>query len=140
VNFLIDTNVVSEMTRPRPDPRVVSFLHEADEDRLFLSVVTLAELRRGVALKADGRAKRALEAWLTAELAERFAGRIVDIDRRIADSWGELMASAKRHGLALHVMDGFLAATALTRGLTLATRNVKDFAAFDVPTFDPWSQ
>jgi hypothetical protein len=138
VNFLIDTNVISEMTRPRPDERVISFLHEADEDRLLLSVVTLAELRRGVALKAEGAAKRKLQAWLTNDLAERFAGRIVDIDRQIADCWGELMASAKRRGLALHVMDGFLAATAVARQLTLVTRNVRDFESFDVPVFDPW--
>jgi predicted nucleic acid-binding protein len=126
------------MTRPRPDAKVVAFLHEADEDRLFLSVVTLAELRRGIALKADGKAKRTLEAWLANQLAERFSGRILDIDRQIAEAWGELMASAKRRGVALHVMDGFLAATAITRRLTLATCNVKDFVAFDVPTFDPW--
>ncbi len=139
MNVLIDTNVISEMTRPRPDPRVASFLHEADEDRLFLSVITLAELRRGVALKADGKAKRALEAWLANDLAERFSGRIVDIDRRIADTWGDLMASAKQRGSALHVMDGFLAATAMTRRLTLATRNVKDFAPLGVPVFDLWN-
>jgi hypothetical protein len=138
VNFLIDTNVISEMTRPRPDAQVVSFLHEADEDRLFVSVVTLAELRRGVALKADGKAKRALEAWLANDLPQRFSGRIIDIDRQIADAWGELMASARRRGLALHVMDGFLAATAIARRLTLATRNVKDLAPFGAPVFDPW--
>ncbi len=139
MNILIDTNVISEMTRPRPDPRVAAFLHEADEDRLFLSVVTLAELSRGVALKSDGKTKRALEAWLANDLAERFSGRVVDIDRRIANAWGDLMASAKRRGLALHVMDGFLAATAMTRGLTLATRNVKDFAPLGVPVLDPWN-
>ena len=139
MNFLIDTNVISELTRPRPDAEVVSFLHETDEDRLSMSVVTLAELRRGVALKDEGKAKRALESWLANDLVERFSGRIVDIDRPIADCWGELMASAKRRGLALHVMDGFLAATAAVRQLTLATRNVKDFAPFGVPLYDPWT-
>jgi len=139
VNILVDTNVISETTRPRPDARVVSFLHQADEDRLFVSVVTLAELRLGVALKADGRAKRTLEAWLANAFAERFAGRIIDVDPQIADVWGDLMASARRRGLALHVIDGFLAATALARRLTLATRNVKDFAPFGVPVFDPWA-
>lgn len=139
MNILIDTNVISEMTRPRPDPRVVAFLHQADEDRLFLSVATLAELSHGVALKSDGQAKRALEAWLANDLAERFSGRVVDIDPPIARAWGDLMASAKRRGLALHVMDGFLAATAMIRRLTLATRNVKDFEPFGVPVFDPWN-
>ena len=139
MNLLIDTNVISEMTKPRPDPRVVAFLHETDEDRLFLSVVTLAELSRGVALKSDGKPKRALAAWLASDLAERFSGRVLDIDPPIANAWGDMMASAQRHGLALHVMDGFLAATAITRRLTLATRNVKDFAPLGVPVFDPWN-
>ena len=139
MNILIDTNVISEMTRPRPDPRVAAFLHEADEDRLFLSVVTLAELSRGIALKSDGKAKRALEAWFANDLAERFSGRVVDIDPLIANAWGDLMAAAKRRGMALHVMDGFLAATAMTRRLTVATRNVKDFAPLGVPVFDPWN-
>lgn len=139
MNILIDTTVISEMTRPRPDPRVAAFLHETDEDRLFLSVVTLSELSRGVALKSDGKTKRALEAWLANDLAERFSGRVLDIDPPIANAWGDLMASAQRRGLALHVMDGFLAATAMTRRLTLATRNVKDFAPLGVSLFDPWS-
>jgi predicted nucleic acid-binding protein len=139
MNLLIDTNVISEMTKPRPDPRVVAFLHETDEDRLFLSVVTLAELTHGVAMKSDGKAKRVLATWLANDLAERFSGRVLDIDPPIANAWGDLMASAQRYGLALHVMDGFLAATAMTRGLTLATRNVKDFVPLGVPVFDPWN-
>ena len=139
MNILIDTNVISEMTRPRPDPRVVAFLHQADEDRLFLSVATLAELSHGVALKSDGQAKRALEAWLANDLAERFSGRVVDIDPPIAHAWGDLMASAKRRGLALHVMDGFLAATAMIRRLTLATRNVKDFEPAGIPVLNPFT-
>ena len=138
MNFLIDTNVISELTRPRPDPRVVAFLHQADEDRLFLRVITLAELRRGVALKPDGKAKQALEVWMAGPLIERFSGRVVHVDRHIANAWGELMASAQRRGLALHVMDGFLAATAIAHQFTLATRNVRDFEPFGVPVFDPW--
>ena len=138
MNFLIDTNVISELTRPRPDPRVVAFLHQADEDRLFLSVITLAELRRGVALKPDGKAKQALEVWMAGPLIERFSGRVVHVDRHIANAWGELMASAQRRGLALHVMDGFLAATAIAHQFALATRNVRDFEPFGVPVFDPW--
>lgn len=138
MNFLIDTNVISEVTKPRPDPRVVAFLHETDEDRLFLSVITLGELRRGVALKADGRAKSALDAWLRLDLPERFSGRIVDITAPVAEAWGELMATAKRQGAALHALDGFLAATAQAHGQTLVTRNVKDFAPFGLPLLNPW--
>ncbi|MBV1702939.1 MAG: type II toxin-antitoxin system VapC family toxin [Hyphomicrobiales bacterium] len=139
MSFLIDTNVISELTRPNPDQRVVSFLHESDEDHLFVSVITLGELLRGVALKADGRAKSALDDWLRGDLRERFAGRILDVTSEIADRWGDLMATAKRQGTALHAMDGFLAATALVHGKTLVTRNVKDFAPFEVSIFNPWT-
>jgi predicted nucleic acid-binding protein len=137
VSFLVDTNVISEITKPRPDPRVIAFLHETDEDRLFISVITLGELRRGVALKAQGKAKSALDAWLRADLRERFSGRIIDITAPVADEWGELMANAERRGIALHVMDGFLAATARTHEKTLVTRNVKDFTPFGLQLLNP---
>jgi toxin FitB len=138
VSFLIDTNVISEITKPHPDPKVVAFLHETDEDRLFISVITLGELRRGVALKAEGKSKSALDSWLRADLPERFSGRIVDITAAVADEWGELMGNAKRRGIALHAMDGFLAATARSHDKTLVTRNVKDFAPFGLRLLNPW--
>lgn len=138
MSFLIDTNVISEVTRPKPHSDVIAFLHEVDEDRLFMSVVTIGELRRGVALKAEGKARSALDAWLRFDLVERFSGRIIDITPPVAERWGELMAAAKRQGVALHVMDGFLAATALTHNHTLVTRNVRDFRRFDVPLLNPW--
>ncbi|WP_036279122.1 type II toxin-antitoxin system VapC family toxin [Methylocystis sp. ATCC 49242] len=138
MSFLIDTNVISEVTRPKPNSDVIAFLHEVDEDRLFMSVITIGELRRGVALKAEGKARSALDAWLRFDLVERFSGRIIDITPPVAERWGELMAAAKRQGVALHVMDGFLAATALTHNHTLVTRNVRDFRRFDVPLLNPW--
>jgi predicted nucleic acid-binding protein len=138
VSFLVDTNVISEVAKAHPSPQVMSFLHETDEDRLFISVITLGELRRGVALKIDGRAKSALDAWLRIDLVERFSGRIIDITAPIADLWGELMTGAKQQGIALHAMDAFLAATARARNQTLVTRNVKDFAPFGLPLVNPW--
>lgn len=116
----------------------MAFLHETDEDRLFISVITLGELRRGVALKTDGRVKSALDAWLRVDLVERFSGRIIDITFSVADLWGELMADAKQRGIALHAMDGFLAATARAHNQTLVTRNIKDFAPFGLPLLNPW--
>ena len=110
----------------------MAFLHETGEDRLFISVITLAELRRA-ALKTGGRVKSALDAWLRVDLLERFSGRIVDITIPVAEPWGELMADAKQRGIALHAMDGFLAATARAHNQTLVTRNVKNFAPFGLP-------
>jgi predicted nucleic acid-binding protein len=101
-------------------------------------VVTLGELRRGVALKEEGKAKSALDAWLRADLLDRFSGRIIDITPPVADAWGELMALAKLRGTALHVMDGFLAATARIHRQTLVTRNVRAFRPFDVSLLNPW--
>lgn len=139
MNYLIDTNVISEVAKPQPNCKVLAFLHETDEDRLFLSVITLAELRRGIALKSEGKAKTALEDWFNTVFLHRFAGRILDVTPSVADAWGRLMAEAKQRGVALHVMDGFLAATAQTHGQTLVTRNVKDFAPFEIALLNPWN-
>jgi predicted nucleic acid-binding protein len=139
MNLLLDTNVLSEVRRPAPDPKVLAWLDTIDEDRTFISVASIAELRRGIVLMDDGRRREALSAWLAEDLPARFAGRIVQIDPAIAERWGDLMAQARRSGFALSVMDGFFAATALAKELVLATRNTKDFAALGVPLFDPWT-
>jgi predicted nucleic acid-binding protein len=139
MNVLLDTNVLSEVRRPAPDPKVLAWLDALDEDRAFISVASIAELRRGIALMDDGRRREALTAWLAEDLPARFAGRIVLIDPTIAGRWGDLMAQARQSGFALSVMDGFFAATALACGLVLATRNTKDFAPLGVPLFDPWT-
>jgi toxin FitB len=139
VNVLIDTNVLSEVRRRSPDPNVLAWLDGLDEDRAFISVASIGELRRGVALMDDGRRRAALTAWLADDLPARFAGRILTIDAKIAERWGDLMAQAQKSGLALSAMDGFFAATALSNALLLATRNTKDFAGLGVPLFDPWT-
>nr|WP_249803446.1 type II toxin-antitoxin system VapC family toxin [Bradyrhizobium sp. 21] len=136
--MLLDTNVLSEVQRPAPSPGVLAWLDTVDEDRAFISVASIAELRRGIALLNDGRRRAALAAWLAHDLPARFAERILPIDRGVAERWGDLMAQSRKSGVALSVMDGFFAATALANNLTLVTRNVKDFAAFGVPLFNPW--
>jgi predicted nucleic acid-binding protein len=138
VNLLLDTNVLSEVQRPAPSSKVLAWLDTIDEDRAFISVATIAELRRGVALLDDGRRRAALSAWLSHDLPVRFAKRILPIDRAVAEHWGDLMAQSRRSGIALSVMDGFFAATALAHNLTLVTRNAKDIAAFGVPLLNPW--
>ena len=138
MNYLIDTNVLSEARRPEPNRAVIEWLHGVDEDRAFISVISLAEIRRGVALMDKGRRRDALIKWLTHDLAERFAGRILAVDERVAFAWGDPLAEAKRGGAGLASMDGLLAATALVHDLTLVTRNLRDFQAFDVKLFDPW--
>jgi predicted nucleic acid-binding protein len=139
MKVLLDTNVLSEVRRPAPDPKVLAWLDTIDEDRAFISVASIAELRRGIALMDDGRRREALAAWLAVDLPARFSGRILPIDPAIAERWGDLMAQSRREGFALSVMDGFFAATALVSELVLATRNTKDFAPLGVPLFNPWT-
>ena len=138
MNLLLDTNVLSEVQRPAPSPKVLSWLDTIDEDRAFISVASIAELRRGIALLEDGRRRAALAAWLAHDLPERFVGRTLPIDHAAAERCGDLMAQSRRSGVALSVMDGFFAATALANNLMLVTRNVKDFAVFGVPLLNPW--
>ncbi|WP_128924069.1 type II toxin-antitoxin system VapC family toxin [Bradyrhizobium guangxiense] len=138
MNLLLDTNVLSEVQRSTPSPNVLAWLDTIDEDRAFICVASIAELRRGVALLEDGRRRTALAAWLAHDLPARFAGRVLPIDHAVAERWGDLMAQSHRSGVALSVMDGFFAATALVNDLTLVTRNVKDFAAFGVALLNPW--
>jgi predicted nucleic acid-binding protein len=140
VNFLLDTNVVSEWMKPRPDPGVIEWLATADEDRLFLSVATLAELRYGVERLPAGRKSAQLREWLETELTGRFEGRVVVIDEAVAGAWGKLLAKADWAGRPMGAMDGFLAATAAVHQMTLVTRNEVDFTAAGIKTFNPWCE
>jgi len=138
VSFLLDTNVVSEWVRPQPDRNVISWLAEVDEDRVFISVISFAEIRRGVEMLPAWRRRERLAAWLAEELPARFEERILDINPQVAETWGVLMARGQKVGLTLGAMDAFVAATAEVHGLTLATRNVKDFRRLTIPLLDPW--
>lgn len=140
MSHLLDTNVISEWTKPQPNPNVVRWLEEMDEDRLFLSVISLAEIRHGIE-RLDGGAKKArLDGWLEDELMPRFEDRLLDVDRHIAKTWGILMARAQRAGHTLSAMDVFMAATAEYHGLTLVTRNSRDFQHLGLSLLDIWRE
>jgi predicted nucleic acid-binding protein len=136
--FLLDTNCISELVRAQPEPRVLDWIEEADESLLYLSVLTLGEIRKGVAALPPGKRRTRLEAWLEVELQARFSGRILPIDAAIADRWGVLAAEARRAGRSLSAIDGLLAATALQHNLTIVSRNVNDFANAPTPVLNPW--
>jgi predicted nucleic acid-binding protein len=140
IGFLLDTNVISELTRPEPDARVRLWLDTVDESLLFLSVLTLGEIRKGLSALGPGQRRARLEVWLVAELATRFANRLLTIDAAIADHWGRLAGEAKRAGKSLPVIDGLLAATALHHDLKIVTRNTQDFASHRVESLNPWVQ
>jgi predicted nucleic acid-binding protein len=136
--FLLDTNCISELVRPKPDARVLQWMEAADEAMLYLSVLTVGEIRRGVASLDQGKRRTQLETWLEVELHARFRGRIVPVDSGIADRWGQLAAEAKRKGKPLSIIDGLLAATALHHNLTVVSRNAGDFTNTPVSVLNPW--
>ncbi|HLY65115.1 MAG TPA: type II toxin-antitoxin system VapC family toxin [Chloroflexota bacterium] len=137
-DFLLDTNVLSEWVKPLPDAGVVEWLEEVDEDRVRLSVASFAEVRHGIERMSPGSRRERLAIWLHDELPARFEGRLLDIDRAVAQWWGILMADARRAGRGLSVMDGFFAATAKHYDLTLVTRNVRDFQSAGIALLNPW--
>ena len=139
MNYLLDTNVLSEVRRPSPDANVLAWLDQVDEDRVHLSVISIAEIARGIALLDDGRRKQELAIWLEHELPARFDSRILDVDSKTALVWGRLMGEAKRAGRGLSVMDGWIGAIANRHDLALVTRNSKDFQDMGIALVDPWS-
>jgi predicted nucleic acid-binding protein len=136
--FLLDTNCISELVRVDPDRRVMEWMDAADESLLYLSVLTLGEIRKGLASLAQGKRRTRLETWLELELQARFARRILAIDAPVADRWGLLAAQARLKGATLPVIDGLLAATALHYNLTVVSRNAADFASTQTPVLNPW--
>jgi predicted nucleic acid-binding protein len=116
----------------------MAWIDATDESLLYLSVLTLGEIRKGLAALPQGRRRTQLETWLDVQLRARFSGRIRPVDSHVADRWGWLTATAKRAGKALSVVDGLLAATALHHNLTIVSRNVSDFAHLHVPVLNPW--
>jgi toxin FitB len=139
VTYLLDTNVVSEWVKPRPNGNVIAWLAEASEDEIFISVCTIAELRFGVASMASGKRRDHLDEWLRSDLPARFDKRIVGIDLPIGDAWGDIQARAKRKARPIGPMDGLLAATAEVHGMTLVTRNTKHFEPIGVTLLNPWT-
>jgi hypothetical protein len=138
VNFLLDTNAVSEWVKPRPNSGLIGWMESADEDRIFLSVVSLAELRYGVERMAAGRRRTRLEQWLQHELPLRFEGRILSVDTTVAEAWGRTASRGEAAGRPMGAMDAFLAATAETHQLTLVTRNVSYFPLLKA-VLNPWT-
>jgi toxin FitB len=135
LSYLIDTNVLSELRRRDPDANVVRWIADRPATTLYLSVLTVGELRKGVEGLPEGDRKRRLLDWLEVELPAYFAGRILPVDAIVADRWGRLLAQA---GRPVPAIDSLLAATALTHGLTLITRNLRDFQHPDLTVLDPW--
>ena len=134
MSYLVDTNVLFELRRKEPNPRVVAWFEERPATTLYISVLTLGEIQKGIEALRKSKRKLKLLDWLDTELPAFFAGRILPIDEEVADRWGRLLAAA---GRPLPAIDSLLAATALTHGLALVTRNVDDFPHPDLEIINP---
>lgn len=139
MSWLLDTSVVSEAMRARPDGRVLGWLAAQAPDALFLSALTIGEIKEGIERLAPGRRRDALGEWLDGDLMVRYGDRVLPVDPAVARRWGTLRAAAIAQGLTPPAIDSLIAATAAHHGLTLVTRNVKDFRAFGIPLLDPWA-
>lgn len=139
MSWLLDTCVVSELGRKRPDRRVLRWMRDAQDDLQFLSVLTLGELRKGAAKAADPARREAIRRWIDEEIAVTFSDAILPVDLAVAERWGSLCGEAERRGRPRPAIDALLAATALVHGLTLVTRNVSDVEWTGVLVFNPFN-
>ena len=137
--FLLDTSVISELRRPRPNAGLIRWIESVDERALFLSVITIGELRVGIEMLGNSRKRADLEVWLVSAVTQRFSGRILSFDLDVADQWGRIEANARVASGKLPVVDGLIAATAIRHGLTLVSHNTRDFARTGVTMLSPWN-
>jgi predicted nucleic acid-binding protein len=135
--YLLDTNVLSELTKPTPAPRVEAFLRES-KDRVFVSVFSIGEIRKGIASLPAGNRRTILQDWLDNELMPWLGDRVLPITLGIAERWGDLAAQLKVMGKPRPIVDAVLAATAFEHDLVLVTRNVGDYRDLGVTILNPW--
>jgi len=140
VNYLLDTCMISELVRPAPDPRVLEWIDSAEESALYLSVLTIGELEKGIARLPSSARRRKIERWVREDLADRFAGRVLAVDTAVAEKWGQISGASQARGKPLPVIDALIAATGLVHGLVVATRNVSDLERCGAPCLNPWER
>jgi predicted nucleic acid-binding protein len=138
MNYLLDTCVLSEFTRRKPEEKVIRWVDSIDEEKLFISVITIGEIQRGIERLPEGARKTELLVWANTALSERFAQRMLPLEASTMLLWGSLTARLERLGQPLPVMDSLIAATAMQHSLVVATRNVADFSTAGAQVINPW--
>jgi tRNA(fMet)-specific endonuclease VapC len=139
MNYLLDTNVISELVAKEPNRSVLEWIDALDPNHVFLSVITIGELRKGIEKLSASSRKDTLQTWLTTDLVLRFSGRILQLDIEVMLTWGSLTGRLERIGRPLPAIDSLIAALALHHNYTLATRNVDDFRDTGVTLVNPWN-
>ena len=137
MKYLLDTCIISELVRPAPNRKVVDWLNEVSSEALFLSVITIGEIRKGLTKLPGSKKKERLTVWLNT-LLDEYKEQILPIDLMVAENWGTLQGNAEIAGTPMSSIDSLLAATAYTYNLTLTTRNESDFVPSGVPIINPW--
>ena len=140
MTYLLDTCVISELVAKQPNLRVVQWVDSFDEDKLFLSAITIGEIKRGIEKLADSSRKSVVAEWLEGDLLIRFTDRILPINIPVMLVWGQLMADLEKQGRPMPAIDSLIAATCLQGRLDLVTRNESDFAHSGVTVINPWEQ
>lgn len=138
MKYLIDTCVLSELIKPQKNEKVTEWILDKKETHLFISVLTIGELNKGITKLPDSKRKDAINSWVNNDLKKRFAGRILEITEEIAALWGEIQGKAEKRGKKMAVIDSLIAATAIINNLTVVTRNVKDFKNSGCKIINPW--
>jgi len=138
VKYLLDTCVISELILKNPHNSVINLIRSIDEDKAFLSVITIGEIQKGINLLKSSKRKIKLSEWLKDDLLIRFKDRIINIDKNVMISWGALMAKLELKGKEMPIVDSFIAASCLEQNLTLITRNTTDFKGSEISLINPW--
>ena len=137
MKYLLDTCVISELVKPTPNRKVVDWINELPSEALFLCVITIGEVRKGLTKLPDSKKKERLTLWLDTLLIE-YRERILSIDLMVCENWGVLQGNAEKAGTPMSSIDSLIATTTYTHNLTLATRNENDFTPSNIPIINPW--
>jgi len=138
MNYLLDTCVLSEYTRRKPNEKVIKWVENVEEEKVFISAITIGEIQRGIERLPESHRKTELQGWINNSLIERFGERILPLETQTLFLWGSLTARREASGQPLAVMDSLMAATALQNNLVVVTRNVSDFLPCGVQVINPW--
>ena len=138
MNYLLDTCVISELIKPKPSSKLIKWLRSCQEESLFLSSLTIGEIQKGISKLPDSRKRKKLQIWLDSELTQRFDKRIIGIDFKVAQKWGEIQASSEIAGVKMPVIDSLIASIGLLYDMTVVTRKTGDMQKSGVRLFNPW--
>ena len=136
--YLLDTCVISEIIKPKPSKKVIAWIKNQEEKNLYLSALTFGEIEKGIEKSVDGRRRNKLRLWVEEDLKQRFEGRVLNIDVRVATKWGEIQGKSEKEGNPIPSIDGLIAVTGLVNNCVVVTRNISDMQPSSAELHNPW--